>query len=121
VHLFFWVIDGIAVGWLSQLTRYYRRNRITDFVMGVAGAVAGGFLVFVSPFFLHGEMIFSNLGAILGATVLIFLSRYCGASRDYEATTLQRTFRMNRSKLRRVAGFMPPRRVGYVRSGKEVL
>jgi len=121
MHLLFWMIDGMVVGWLSQLVWGYRRNRIMDLVMGAAGGVAGGFLVIVSAFFIYGQMIFSNLGAILGAAALVFLSRYVGASREYDATTLQRTFRMNRSKPARVAGLIPPRDVAYARSGKKVM
>jgi uncharacterized membrane protein YeaQ/YmgE (transglycosylase-associated protein family) len=121
MHLLFWMIDGMVVGWLSQLARGYRRNRIMDVVMGAAGAVAGGFFVIVSPFFVYGAMIFSNLGAILGAVVLIFLSRYLGPSQEFNATTLQRTPHMNRSKPRRVAAFMPPRDVAYARSRNEVM
>jgi uncharacterized membrane protein YeaQ/YmgE (transglycosylase-associated protein family) len=121
MHLLFWVIDGVVVGWLGRLARGYGRNRTMDLVMGAAGGAAGGFLVIVSPFFIHGGMIFSNLGAILGAVVLIFLSRYVGASREYDKTMVQRTFRINRSKPRRVAGFMPPRAVAYARVGKKVM
>jgi uncharacterized membrane protein YeaQ/YmgE (transglycosylase-associated protein family) len=120
MHLLFWVIDGMVIGWLSQSVRRYRRNRIMDLVMGVAGGIVGGFFVIVSPFFAHGEMIFSNLGAVLGAVVLIFLSRYIGPGREYDVTIVQRTLRMNRSKFPRVPGFMP-QDVACARSRKEVL
>ena len=118
MHLLFWLIDGIAVGWLSPRKWYYQRNPIMDFVMGVAGALGGGFLVSASPFFTHGEMVWSNLGALLGAAVLIFFSRYFGVSRDRDTTITQRASRMNR--LRHGAlGFMRPRELAYARSPKK--
>jgi uncharacterized membrane protein YeaQ/YmgE (transglycosylase-associated protein family) len=120
MHLLFWIIDGIVVGWLSQLVRRNRSNRIMNLVMGAAGGVAGGFLVFVSRFFVYGGMTFSDLGAVLGAVALIFLSRYIGASREYNGTIVQRTFRLNRSKFPRVAGLVPQRAV-YTRSRREGL
>ena len=120
MHSLFWMIDGIVVGWLSQLVRGNRRNRVMNLVMGAAGGVAGGFFVFVSPFAVYGGMTFSDLGAILGAVALIFLSRYIGASGEYHGTIVQRTFRMNRSQFPRVAGLMPQPAV-YARSRREVL
>jgi len=120
MHLFFWMIDGMVVGWLSQSVQRNRRNRIMDLVMGGAGGIVGGFFVIAAPFFAYGEMIFSNLGAVLGAVVLIFLSRYIGASREYDVTIVQKTLRMNRSKFPRIPGLMP-QDVAYARSRKEVL
>ena len=119
MHLLFWMIDGMVVGWLSQSVRHYRRNRIMDLAMGVSGGIVGGFFVLVSPFFPYGDMIFSNLGAVLGAVVLISLSRYVGASREYDVTIVHKTLRMNRSKFPRVPGLVPQN--VYARSRKEML
>jgi uncharacterized membrane protein YeaQ/YmgE (transglycosylase-associated protein family) len=119
MHLLFGVIDGMVIGWLSQSVQRYRRNRIMDLVMGIAGGVVGGFFAIVAPFFARG-MIFSNLGAVLGAVVLISLSRYIGASREYDATMVQKTLRLNRSKFPRVSGLVP-QDLAYARSRKEVL
>jgi uncharacterized membrane protein YeaQ/YmgE (transglycosylase-associated protein family) len=120
MHALYWMIDGIVVGWLSQLVPGSRRNRVVNLVMGAAGGVAGGFLLIVSPFFVYSGMAYSDLGAILGAVALTFLSRYVGASRDYDATIVQRTFRMNRSRFPRVHGLVP-QPVAYARSRREVL
>jgi uncharacterized membrane protein YeaQ/YmgE (transglycosylase-associated protein family) len=120
MHLLFWVIDGMVIGWLSQSVQPDGRNRIMDLVMGGSGGLVGGFFVVVSPFFVYGQMIFSNLGAVLGAVVLISLSRYIGASREYDVTMVQKTLRMNRSKSPRVPGLMP-QNVDYTRSRKEML
>jgi uncharacterized membrane protein YeaQ/YmgE (transglycosylase-associated protein family) len=119
MHLLFWMIEGMVVGGLSQLVPGYRRNRIMNLVMGAAGGIAGGFFVIAYPLLVHGGMISSDLGAILGAVVMIFLSRYVGATREYDATIVQRTFRMNRSKFPRIGGLLP-REVAYARSRKEV-
>lgn len=118
MHLLFWMIGGIVVGWLSQSVRGYRGNRIMNLVMGAAGGVAGGFFVIASPLLIHGRMTFSDLGAIMGAVIMIFLSRYVGASREYDATMVQRTSRMTRSKFLQVTGLIP-QKVAYARSWKE--
>lgn len=119
MHLLFWLIDGIAVGLLGQLARGFKRNRAMNLAMGTTGAVAGGFFVFVSPFFVHGETVFSNLGAVLGAAILISLSGYLGARREYNATLLQRTFYMDRSKSPRMPAIPSPRQLAYARNRKD--
>ena len=121
MNLLLCTIAGLLVGgFAGQWARGFGRDRTMYLVMGAAGGLAGGILVIVSTSFVHGAMIFSNLGAILGAVVLILLSRYLGGSRESDAT-LQRTFRMSRSKSARVTGFMPPPAVAYARATKRGL
>jgi len=118
MHLLFWMIGGIAVGWLSQRVQGYKQNRTMNLVMGAAGGGAGGLFVVVSPLFAYGGMIFADLGAVVGAVVLIFLSRHVGASRQYDATMVRKNFRTNRQNSPRVPGLMQPE-VAYARIRKE--
>jgi uncharacterized membrane protein YeaQ/YmgE (transglycosylase-associated protein family) len=84
MQLLFWMIDGLFVGWaIANLLQKTRRNP-TMYLMGLAGAVAGGFLVTVSPFFVFGKIIFANLGALLGAAFLALLSQYLGGDREHD-------------------------------------
>jgi uncharacterized membrane protein YeaQ/YmgE (transglycosylase-associated protein family) len=85
--LLFWVIEGLVAGWLTgKIMSSEGRNRVMNLVMGVAGAVAGGFLLSVAPFLVQGRMIYTNLAAILGAVILTVFFRYVGGSREYGST-----------------------------------
>lgn len=52
-------------------------------VMGVAGAVAVGFIVNVAGLPVQGKMIYTNLAAIIGAAILTVLSRLATGRRGY--------------------------------------
>jgi uncharacterized membrane protein YeaQ/YmgE (transglycosylase-associated protein family) len=54
-----------------------------DTIMGVTGAVAGGFIVSVAGLPFQGKMIYTNLAAILGAVVLTALVRVATGRRGY--------------------------------------
>lgn len=87
MQLLLWIIDGLAAGWLTgKIMSSEGRDRVMDIVMGVAGGVAGGFLIDVAPFLVHGKMIYTTVGAILGALTLTVLSRYLGGRREYGST-----------------------------------
>jgi uncharacterized membrane protein YeaQ/YmgE (transglycosylase-associated protein family) len=71
------MIDGLFVGWVfANLLQNGRRHPAMYLLMGLAGAIAGGFLVTVSPFFVSGKIVFANLAALLGAAFLALLSRH---------------------------------------------
>lgn len=85
--LVFWIIDGAAAGWLSgRFMSSEERDRAMDIVMGVAGAVAAGFLFSATHLLVRGVMIYTNLAAIFGAVILTVLSRYTGGRREYGST-----------------------------------
>jgi uncharacterized membrane protein YeaQ/YmgE (transglycosylase-associated protein family) len=87
VPLLFWIIDGLAAGWLTgKIMSSEGRDHVMDTVMGVAGGVAGGFLLSATHLLVRGMMIYTNLGAMLGAILLTVLSRYIGGRREYGAT-----------------------------------
>lgn len=85
--LLLWMMEGLVAGWLTgKIMEGEGRDRVMNLVMGVAGAVAGGFLVNVAPFLVQGRMIFTNLAAVLGAVILTVFFRYVGGSREYGST-----------------------------------
>jgi uncharacterized membrane protein YeaQ/YmgE (transglycosylase-associated protein family) len=110
-------IVGLLVGGLAgQWVGAYGRHRTMDLVMGGAGGLAGGILVMVSAFLLRGGMIASELAALLGAVVLIFLSRHLVA-----AAPAQGIFRMRRGNSARVIGLMRSPAPAYARNTKRGL
>jgi uncharacterized membrane protein YeaQ/YmgE (transglycosylase-associated protein family) len=54
--------------------------------MGSAGAVAGGFMFGGLHLLVRGQMIYTNLAALMGAISLTILARYFGGRREIEAT-----------------------------------
>ena len=85
--LLFWILDGLAAGWLTGKFMFSEgRDWVMDIVMGVAGAIGGGFLLSSLPALIHGKMIFTNLAAIMGAVTFTGLSRYFGGRREFRAT-----------------------------------
>jgi uncharacterized membrane protein YeaQ/YmgE (transglycosylase-associated protein family) len=58
-----------------------------DAVMGVAGALAGGFLFSAAHLVVRGVMIYTNLAAILGAAILTGAFQYFAGEREYSSTS----------------------------------
>ena len=92
MHVLLWVIDGLAAGlvagWVARkLMAGEGRDLVMDAVMGVAGALAGGFLFSATHLLVRGVMIYTNLAAILGAVILTVAARYFAGEREYSSTS----------------------------------
>ncbi|HET9910720.1 MAG TPA: GlsB/YeaQ/YmgE family stress response membrane protein [Anaerolineales bacterium] len=74
-----WIIVGLIAGWLAnQVMRRGRGNAVTDIVVGVIGALVGGFLageLFGVPNAVNGVNVGSVFVAFLGAVVAIAIVR----------------------------------------------
>jgi uncharacterized membrane protein YeaQ/YmgE (transglycosylase-associated protein family) len=87
MHVLLWVIDGLVAGWVTgKALEGEGRDLVMDATMGVAGAIAGGFLFSATHLLVRGVMIYTNLAAILGAVVLTVVSRYIGGRREHSST-----------------------------------
>ena len=83
MQLFLWIVDGLVAGWLTgKIMSGEGRDLLMDAIMGVAGGVAGGFMVNVAGLPVQGKMIYTNLVAIIGAVILTALSRVATGRRD---------------------------------------
>jgi len=74
-----WIIVGLIAGWLAnQVMRSGRGNAVTDIVVGIVGAIVGGFLA-AQLFGVSNAVNGINLGSIvvafLGAVVAIAIVR----------------------------------------------
>jgi uncharacterized membrane protein YeaQ/YmgE (transglycosylase-associated protein family) len=72
-----WVVLGAASGWITG--QFIQGNQLgpwMDMVIGIAGALAGGFLIRYGGFPGRSEMISTTLSAILGAVVLTALAAF---------------------------------------------
>ena len=74
-----WLIVGLIAGWLAnQMMRGGRGNAGTDIIVGIIGALVGGFLaaeLFSVPNAVNGINVGSIVVAFLGAVVAIAIVR----------------------------------------------
>jgi uncharacterized membrane protein YeaQ/YmgE (transglycosylase-associated protein family) len=87
MQLFFWIAGGLLAGWVTgKVMGSQGRDVVMDLVMGLAGAVAGGFVVSAMGLPVQGAMIFTDLAAIAGGVILTALARIIGGRREYAST-----------------------------------
>jgi uncharacterized membrane protein YeaQ/YmgE (transglycosylase-associated protein family) len=74
-----WLVVGLIAGWLANaVMRSGRGNMVTDIIVGVIGALVGGFLagaLFGVPNAVNGINLTSLVVAFLGAVVAIAIVR----------------------------------------------
>jgi uncharacterized membrane protein YeaQ/YmgE (transglycosylase-associated protein family) len=73
-----WIIFGALAGWIASLVMKTdnAQGTLTDIILGVVGALVGGFLMnLVGEAGVTGFNIYSLFVAVLGASVLIWLRR----------------------------------------------
>ncbi len=75
-----WIVVGLIAGWLAgQIMKGSGYGLIGDLVLGLVGAVVGGWLVgLVLPAAEPSGLIGSIIVATIGAIVLIFIARAVG-------------------------------------------
>lgn len=80
-----WIIFGAIAGWAASviMKTNYRQGTMMDIVMGVIGAVVGGFLMgLVGQSGVNGFNLYSLAVAVLGAVVLILVGRQLHLGRN---------------------------------------
>ena len=92
--LFWWIIVGLVAGWATGKIMGGRRGFLMDIVIGIAGALLGGWIMRAIGFAGQGGMIYTILVAIGGAVVLTLV---------YRLITGKRTRDSEKPGLRRVA------------------
>jgi uncharacterized membrane protein YeaQ/YmgE (transglycosylase-associated protein family) len=74
--ILWWVIVGLIAGWAAgKLMKGSGYGTLMDIVLGIVGAIVGGFVMRTLGFAGQGGMIYTILVAILGAVILIVLVR----------------------------------------------
>ena len=72
--MIWWICVGLVAGWATgKLMKGGGYGALMDIVIGIAGALLGGFLMQTLGFSASGGFIYSVLVAILGAVVLIWI------------------------------------------------
>ena len=76
VALLWWVIVGFIAGWVTgKIMRGPGHGFLMDVVIGIAGAIAGGWIMRAIGFSGRGGMIYTILVAIVGSVILTLLYR----------------------------------------------
>ena len=69
-----WICVGLVAGWATgKLMKGGGYGALMDIVIGIAGAVMGGFLMRTLGFVGSGGFIYSVIVAVIGAVVLLWL------------------------------------------------
>lgn len=76
MNILLWIVFGAIAGWIASAIAGTREGLLWDIILGIAGAVLGGFIMnaFGSSG-VTGFNLYSFIVAILGAVILIYLSR----------------------------------------------
>jgi uncharacterized membrane protein YeaQ/YmgE (transglycosylase-associated protein family) len=86
--LFWWIIVGLIAGWATgKIMRGSGLGAFMDIVLGIAGAVVGGWIMRSLGFAGRGGMTYTILVAIGGAIILTALFRLLTGTRNREKDT----------------------------------
>ena len=76
MSLLAWIVVGLIAGWATgKLMRGAGYGVIMDIVLGIAGALIGGFIMRSLGFAGQGGMVYTILVAIVGAVLLTWIVR----------------------------------------------
>ena len=76
MEILIWIVFGALVGWVASLVMGGGGGLVWDIVVGIIGAVLGGFIMnLLGQGGVGGFNLYSFLVALLGACVLIFIVR----------------------------------------------
>ena len=70
-----WLIVGLIAGWLTGKIMGGGGGMLMDIILGLIGALAGGFLMSLLGFSSQGGMIYTILVAVLGAVIVTWIYR----------------------------------------------
>ncbi|GAA0379749.1 GlsB/YeaQ/YmgE family stress response membrane protein [Brevundimonas terrae] len=68
-----WIVIGLIAGWLAEKIMKRDHGLWTNLIVGVVGALLGGFLVNLLGMDASGSWIVGIVVATLGAVILLFL------------------------------------------------
>jgi len=81
-----WIVVGLIAGWATgKIMKGSGYGFVVDMLLGIAGAIVGGFIARHLGLDPHGGFIYSTLIAIGGAIILVIIVRLIGGSRKLTA------------------------------------
>jgi uncharacterized membrane protein YeaQ/YmgE (transglycosylase-associated protein family) len=80
MYILSWIAIGFVAGWLTgKLVVGNGYGPIVDIVMGIAGAIGGGFIMRLAGSPAHGGLGYTSLAALMGAAILTATSAHATA------------------------------------------
>jgi uncharacterized membrane protein YeaQ/YmgE (transglycosylase-associated protein family) len=74
--IFMWILVGLVAGWLTgKIMKGSGYGFIVDILLGIAGALIGGFIASHLGLDAHGGFLYSTLIALGGAILLVVILR----------------------------------------------
>jgi len=74
MSILLWIVFGAIVGWLASLITNTRDGILMDIIVGVVGAVLGGWIMSLfGTGGVSGFNVYSFIVALIGAVVLLFI------------------------------------------------
>jgi uncharacterized membrane protein YeaQ/YmgE (transglycosylase-associated protein family) len=74
MSILLWIVFGALAGWIASLVMKTRQGLLLDIVVGIIGAVIGGFIFRAfGATGVSGFNVYSLLVAILGAIILLWI------------------------------------------------
>jgi uncharacterized membrane protein YeaQ/YmgE (transglycosylase-associated protein family) len=76
MHLLWFILIGLVAGWLAgKIMKVKAFGVVGDIVVGIIGALIGGFLFRTLGIYTDGGLIGSLIVAVIGAVILLYLLR----------------------------------------------
>jgi uncharacterized membrane protein YeaQ/YmgE (transglycosylase-associated protein family) len=75
MHIIWWLIVGLIAGWLTGKIMRGPGGFLMDIIIGLVGALAGGFLMSLLGFKPEGGLIYTIIVAVIGAVILTWVYR----------------------------------------------
>ena len=80
--IIWWVIVGLIAGWVTgKIEGSPGKGALMDIIIGLLGALVGGFLMSVLGFSSEGGLIYTIIVAVIGAVVLTWIYRKVTATK----------------------------------------
>jgi uncharacterized membrane protein YeaQ/YmgE (transglycosylase-associated protein family) len=83
MHILWWAIVGLIAGWATgKIIKSAGYGVLMDIIVGIAGAMLGGFLMRAVGFAGEGGLIYTVIVAIVGAVILTAILRFFTRSKS---------------------------------------
>ncbi len=76
MHIVWWLVVGLVAGWITgKIMGSSGQGALMDIIIGLVGALAGGFVMTLLGFRPEGGLIYTIFVAVIGAVILTWLWR----------------------------------------------
>ena len=76
MHVIWWLVVGLIAGWITgKIMGSSGQGALMDIIVGLVGALAGGFLMSLLGFRAEGGLIYTIFVAVIGAVILTWIWR----------------------------------------------